>query len=122
MAAKFWAEESGNFEPDELDASKHRGGFGEFGGESQGFIERTFREKIVLVGVTSCRPPRLKKPMLRWTSFIGWCTRQGRMKSPVLPNAVLLQTRALSWARAKWRKSAKSPKSTMPTRLCLTTS
>lgn len=35
----------------ELDASDHRGGFGEFGGESQGFIERTFREKIVLVGV-----------------------------------------------------------------------
>lgn len=35
----------------------HRGGFGEFGGESQGFIERTFREKIVLAGVTL--PPAL---------------------------------------------------------------
>ncbi len=30
----------------------HRGGFGEFGGESGGLIERTFREQIVLVGVT----------------------------------------------------------------------
>jgi GTP-binding protein HflX len=30
----------------------HRGGFGEFGGESRGLIERTFRERIVLVGVT----------------------------------------------------------------------
>ena len=48
----FTADDFWNEEPDELDASKHRGGFGEFGGESQGFIERTFREKIVLVGVT----------------------------------------------------------------------
>ncbi len=31
----------------------HRGGFGEFGGEIDGFIERTFRERIVVVGVTS---------------------------------------------------------------------
>jgi GTP-binding protein HflX len=30
----------------------HRGGFGEFGGESGGLIERSFRERIVLVGVT----------------------------------------------------------------------
>lgn len=30
----------------------HRGAFGEFGGESGGLIERTFRERIVLVGVT----------------------------------------------------------------------
>jgi GTPase len=30
----------------------HRGGFGEFGGESGAFIERTFRERIVLVGVS----------------------------------------------------------------------
>jgi GTP-binding protein HflX len=30
----------------------HRGGFGEFGGTSGGLIERTFRERIVLVGVT----------------------------------------------------------------------
>jgi GTP-binding protein HflX len=33
----------------------HRGGFGEFGGETGGLIERAFRERIVLVGVT--RPP-----------------------------------------------------------------
>ncbi|MBS1847746.1 MAG: GTPase HflX [Actinobacteria bacterium] len=31
--------------------SDHRGGFGDFGGASDGFIERTFRERIVLVGV-----------------------------------------------------------------------
>jgi GTP-binding protein HflX len=30
----------------------HRGGFGEFGGESAGLIDRAFRERIVLVGVT----------------------------------------------------------------------
>ncbi|MFN0089897.1 MAG: GTPase HflX [Acidimicrobiales bacterium] len=35
----------------------HRGAFGDLGGDAQGgFIERTFREKIVLVGVT--QPPR----------------------------------------------------------------
>lgn len=48
---EFLAEEDGDLR-EELAASDHRGGFGEFGGESQGFIERTFREKIVLVGVT----------------------------------------------------------------------
>lgn len=32
--------------------STHRGGFGEFGGESGAFIERTFREKIIIVGVS----------------------------------------------------------------------
>ena len=35
-------------EPDET----HRGAFGEFGGERGAFIERAFRERIVLVGVT----------------------------------------------------------------------
>ena len=30
----------------------HRGGFGEFGGEATGLIDRTFRERIVLAGVT----------------------------------------------------------------------
>lgn len=30
----------------------HRGAFGEFGGETSGLIDRTFRERIVLVGVT----------------------------------------------------------------------
>ena len=29
----------------------HRGGFGEFGGETTGLIDRTFRERIVLAGV-----------------------------------------------------------------------
>ena len=33
------------------DRRTHRGGFGEFGGVSKGLIERTFRERIVLVGV-----------------------------------------------------------------------
>ncbi len=31
--------------------SSHRGGFGEFAGESTGLIDRSFREQIVLVGV-----------------------------------------------------------------------
>ena len=30
----------------------HRGGFGEYGGERDGLIERTFRERILLVGVS----------------------------------------------------------------------
>ena len=30
----------------------HRGGFGEFGGETSAFIERTFRERIIVVGVS----------------------------------------------------------------------
>ena len=34
------------------DRETHRGGFGSHGGESGAFIERAFREKIVLVGVT----------------------------------------------------------------------
>ena len=34
------------------DNETHRGGFGTHGGESGAFIERAFREKIVLVGVT----------------------------------------------------------------------
>jgi GTP-binding protein HflX len=33
-------------------AETHRGAFGEFGGESSAFIERTFRERIILVGVS----------------------------------------------------------------------
>jgi GTP-binding protein HflX len=38
---------------DDEDASEsHRGGFGEFGGTSGGLIERTFRERIIIVGVT----------------------------------------------------------------------
>src|SRR5215211_4721604 len=32
-------------------ATSHRGGFGELGGQAGGLIERTFRERIVLVGV-----------------------------------------------------------------------
>lgn len=32
--------------------SDHRGAFGEFGGEEKAFIDRSFREKIVLVGVS----------------------------------------------------------------------
>ncbi|MFN8038933.1 MAG: GTPase HflX [Acidimicrobiales bacterium] len=38
------------------DDESHRGGFGEFGGASGGLIERSFRERIVLVGVVL--PPR----------------------------------------------------------------
>jgi GTP-binding protein HflX len=35
----------------------HRGGFGEFGGERGGLIERTFRERIVVVGVVRADTP-----------------------------------------------------------------
>ncbi len=38
------------------EAVDHRGGFGAYGGESGGLIERSFRERIVLVGLTV--PPR----------------------------------------------------------------
>jgi GTP-binding protein HflX len=37
---------------DDGDAESHRGAFGEFGGASGGLIERTFRERIIIVGVT----------------------------------------------------------------------
>ncbi|MCP4222808.1 MAG: GTPase HflX, partial [Actinomycetia bacterium] len=57
-----WDEAPGPFdddpadEPDERERSEppesHRGAFGDFGGESGGLIERTFRERIVLVGVS----------------------------------------------------------------------
>ncbi len=33
-------------------SESHRGAFGEFGGESRGLIDRSFRERIVLVGLT----------------------------------------------------------------------
>ena len=47
-----WPDEegSGTEGPDE---ESHRGAFGDFGGESDGLIERTFRERIILVGVTT---------------------------------------------------------------------
>ncbi|MCY4456989.1 MAG: GTPase HflX [Acidimicrobiaceae bacterium] len=35
--------------------TQHRGGFGEFGGSSGGLIERTFRERIVLVGMVQAQ-------------------------------------------------------------------
>lgn len=36
----------------DVEETSHRGGFGEFGGAAGGLIERTFRERIVIVGVT----------------------------------------------------------------------
>ncbi len=56
-------DEVAGLEPDELtdldpesgydpDQESHRGAFGEFGGESTGLIDRTFRERIVLAGVS----------------------------------------------------------------------
>lgn len=44
-------EGSGEVNPRDF-TSDHRGAFGEYGGESSGLIDRTFRERIVLVGVT----------------------------------------------------------------------
>jgi len=38
-------------------AGSHRGAFGEFGGEAGGFIDRAFREQIVLVGVATPAQP-----------------------------------------------------------------
>lgn len=42
-------------DPDAPPRESHRGAFGDYGGEERGFIDRSFREKIVLVGVTT--PP-----------------------------------------------------------------
>jgi len=40
-------------EPEDRESEEtHRGGFGEFGGETSSFIERSFRERIILVGVS----------------------------------------------------------------------
>ena len=41
-----WADEDGE------EAASHRGAFGDFGGETRALIERTFRERIIIVGVT----------------------------------------------------------------------
>ena len=35
---------------DRTEDGTHRGGFGEFAGESTGLIDRSFREQIVMVG------------------------------------------------------------------------
>ena len=45
--------------------ASHRGAFGEFGGESRGLIDRTFRERIVLAGVVLGRddPDRVDASM-----------------------------------------------------------
>ena len=46
--------------PDLDKPSLHRGAFGDYGGAADGLIERTFREKIILVGVsTPGTPPEL---------------------------------------------------------------
>ena len=54
-------------------ASDHRGGFGEFGGETRAFIERTFREKIVLVGVTlpPATPQETEASLVELASLVG---------------------------------------------------
>ena len=46
--ASLLADSDSGEDPEE----SHRGGFGEFGGEATGLIDRTFRERIVLAGVT----------------------------------------------------------------------
>ena len=58
-ADAFDAHPSGDFDDDDdfddLDdeeAQSHRGAFGDFGGESRSLIDRTFRERIIIVGVT----------------------------------------------------------------------
>ncbi len=40
-----------NVAGDHQQADTHRGGFGDFGGDSSGLIDRAFRERIVLVGM-----------------------------------------------------------------------
>ncbi len=44
--------EPGEDEPEATVPDSHRGAFGEYGGETGGLIDRAFRERIVLVGVT----------------------------------------------------------------------
>jgi GTP-binding protein HflX len=53
LDGEFDEEFDGDVIPDADAAAEetHRGGFGEFGGESGAFIERTFRERILVVGV-----------------------------------------------------------------------
>jgi GTP-binding protein HflX len=42
----------GGDDADPAETESHRGAFGEFGGASGGLIERTFRERIIVVGLT----------------------------------------------------------------------
>jgi len=50
-----FGEAGGDLDDTPATAETHRGGFGEFGGTSGGLIERTFRERIILVGLV--QPP-----------------------------------------------------------------
>ena len=52
----------------------HRGAFGEFGGETRRLIERTFRERIVLVGVTLPAATTRTTPSATSTSWPCWST------------------------------------------------
>ena len=45
-------DEGDDFELEVIDAESHRGAFGDYGGASDGLIDRTFRERIIIVGVT----------------------------------------------------------------------
>ena len=54
--------------PDEALDATHRGAFGEHGGASSAFIERTFRERIVLVGVATGRRIARRRRSRRSTS------------------------------------------------------
>jgi GTPase len=54
-AVLFSADDDEDEDPDDTDLAvieSHRGAFGEFGGESGGLIERSFRERIIVVGLT----------------------------------------------------------------------
>lgn len=49
-----WVGEADGWPDDDVaDDETHRGAFGEFGGEERGLIDRTFRERIIIVGVTT---------------------------------------------------------------------
>ncbi len=52
MPARTGPDQHDGQHDDQHDDQQHRGGFGELGGEQSGFIERAFRERIVVAGMT----------------------------------------------------------------------
>jgi GTP-binding protein HflX len=47
-----WSDDDDWADDDGEETASHRGAFGDFGGETRALIERTFRERIIIVGVT----------------------------------------------------------------------
>lgn len=108
-------------DPSGPDTETHRGAFGEFGGETSAFIERTFRERIIVVGVSF--PPHDEEAveesldeleLLVDTAGADVVARVVQRRSSPDPATYIGSGRS--------RRSASSPRRRTATRSCSTTS